>query len=456
MLNSVSTNPVSHRSKPRPDDRVVIALVSLMLLLVVACSGPGSSSPDEKDLDPAVGQESLNWVAAWAASPYSGSENRGWGGKEIIFSSQTLRMIAVPHMGGQAVRLRFSNRFQASPVTFDEIYVGLRGEGAAVQGGTNQQVTVSGESSITLFRNSVVLSDPIRLPVRPFEPLAVSFHIVGPTTLDLHEWGLQTSYLTPAGTGPHSRDATGAPFTERTSSLFAIDAIDVLADRPTRLVVAFGDSITDGYGTTPDANRRWPDQLSRILLEKSGTEQVSVVNAGVSGNQLTDIADHRFPGYTGTRPGAWGLAGVSRFDADVLSMIGVTDVIQFNGGNDIVNGAPAERIIIGMRSLITRARSRCLNIVGVTLPPRTIWSKDPNQEATRQSVNQWIRASGEYDAVADFDSAVRDPQNPVLLLPRYDSGDGIHPNDEGHLAMARAIDAQQLLRPSRADCRRRS
>lgn len=182
----------------------------------------------------------------------------------MTFSDQTLRMIIAPHFGGETVRLRFSNRFGdpeqdgdlPGDVTLDDVYVGLRSRGAELLEGSSRQVAFGGRNSVTLFNGSVALSDPVRMPIDPFQDVAVSFHVAGSAPLASDDSAHATSYLTPAGSGSHGADSDGTAFTETTGSWFGINAVDVQAKRPTGLVVALGDSITDGSGTTADANRR--------------------------------------------------------------------------------------------------------------------------------------------------------------------------------------------------------
>jgi lysophospholipase L1-like esterase len=356
------------------------------------------------------------------------------------FDDQSFRMVVFPHYGGSHVRLRLSNRFGDDPVVLDDVHVGLRKVGAALVPGSNRRATFGGQRSATIPPGEEIVSDPLTLTVRPFEALAVSFHQAGgPEHLDWHRAGLGTSYLTPAGAGAHGADESGAPYSAVTSSWYVLSAVDVLAPRRAGVVVALGDSITDGAASTYNENRRYPDELARRLLELPPERQFSVLNAGIGGNQLSN--DGR----------AFGLGAVTRLKHDALAQTGITDLIVHGGINDLAGGVPASRIIDGYRSIIARARARGINVIGTTLTATGGSARHggPKVMRGRDVVNRWIRTSGAFDAVYDFDAATRDPANPKRLLPVNDSGDGLHPSDAGYRAMAAAVDVDKLRGP---DC----
>ena len=309
-----------------------------------------------------------------------------------------------------------------------------------IDSGTDTPLTFSGQVEIEVPAGASIVSDPVSLTVPPFSNLAVSIYFpedTGPATS--HAIGLQTSYGSEPG---NHLTAQTLPVAEEIQSWHFLSGIEVLAPAGTRVIVAFGDSITDGAGSTPDTNRRWPNYLARRLAEKSDRPLVAVLNQGISGNRvLHDVI---------------GQNALARFDRDVLAWPGVIHVIVLEGINDIrfsaIEGSPfgntvdtsavtADDIIAGYRQLIARAHARGISIVGAT-PTPFMGAQDASEqgEATRQAVNAWIRESGEYDTVIDFDLATRDPADPGKMREDFHTGDWLHPNDAGYKAMAEAID----------------
>jgi lysophospholipase L1-like esterase len=275
------------------------------------------------------------------------------------------------------------------------------------------------------------------LQVRALTDLAVTVYVPQPTgPATWHFLGLQTSYISPEG------DFIGSiamPVASTTMGRFWLAGVDVTASKQTGAIAAFGDSVTDGAASTPNSNNRWPDHFARRILAQLGNQRLGVLNQSITGNRLL---------HDGIGPN-----GLERFDRDVLAQTGVTHVIVLLGNNDIWVGevlfpseaVTAERIIQGHQQLIRRAHARGLTIYGATLTPMQGFVPNvvfPAVEAKRQAVNAWIRTSGEYDAVVDFDAVTRDPSAPGRLLPAFDSGDHLHPNDAGYEAMGKAIDLQ--------------
>ncbi len=305
---------------------------------------------------------------------------------------------------------------------------------------TDHVVTFSGSESFTIAAGSTAISDPVPMTVAAFSDLAISLYFpedTGPATN--HGVGLQTGYI--SGTGNHVADAEMPDATEIQTRLF-LSGVEVAAAPGTKTIVTFGDFITDGAASTPNANHRWPDYLASRLAERSDKAPIAVINEGISGNRiLHDVA---------------GPNAQARFERDALSWPNGTYVILLEGINDIgfpaVKGVPfgtdvntepvtADQIIQGYRQLIARAHLRGLKIFGATLTP---WNGASyyyaDGEAIREAVNKFIRESGEFDGVIDFDAATRDPNDPTKMRAEFQSGDWLHPKDAGYEAMANSID----------------
>jgi lysophospholipase L1-like esterase len=369
------------------------------------------------------------WVATWSAALHApnpgppGLTNPG-------FNNQTLRQIVHTSIGGDQVRVRLST-FGAAALVIGAAHIALRDAGAAIVPGSDRTLTFGGQSSIVIPTGAVVLSDPVQLEVPALSDLAVSVLVpesTGPATW--HFVASQSSYISPPGDFTASADM---PVAATTQAWFWLAGVDVIASKRTGGVVTFGDSVTDGTRSTPDTNNRWPDHLARRLVDQPGNHYMGVLNEAISGNRLLN---------DGIGPN-----GLARFDRDVLTQTGVTHVIVLLGNNDILfvfsaaEFVTVDRIIQGHRQLIARAHARGLKIYGGTLTPFGGFALSSSlKEEMRQKVNDWIRASGEYDDVIDFDEVLRDPSDPTRLVPLYDSGDHLHPNDLGYEAMGNAID----------------
>ena len=439
----------------------------LLLALVMALT----LSPE------AAGQPKLivhrqKWVATWAASahgPYPSGNASAQPVLDFAFESaergaidQTFRLIVKPDLWGRRIRLRFSNAFGTQRVTFDDVYVGLQGSGGNIVAGTNQPAAFDrGHRTLALAPGASGFSDPIDLRIGATErrllagrKLAVSFHVVGATgPMTWHAKALTTSYLTGPHTGSHGADESDGSFPYTTTSWYFLDAIEVEAPEHTSVVVCFGDSITDGTASTLNGDDRWPDVLSRRLHTTYG-DRVSVVNAGIGGNQVFAP-----PTYSPTAPFAGGPSALSRLDRDVLSLSGVTSVIWLEGINDLSSGASAEAVIAGFKEGVRRLRARGLRVIGGTITSSvgaTTASGTPENDAKRKTINEFIRTGGLFDGVVDFDAATRDPQTGALkeaFQPNSTTGgagDRLHPNRAGYHAMGNAIDLG-LLVPGRRE-----
>ncbi len=401
------------------------------LAILVALGSAGTADTARRASAPA-------WVTAWTASPQTISPG---------FSSQTLRLVVSPHGAGSQVRVRLTNRYAPSPVTFAEVHIGKRERGAALVPGTNRLLTFGGMRSVTVPAGGGILSDPVGLEVAPFEDLAVSIRFDGPAVLaPVHLAAEQTSYVTSPGSAARGGEALGDAYTQSITSWYYLDGIDVRGGDTTGAVGIIGDSITDTGASTLNANRRWPDDLQRRLLAAPNLGGLSVLNAGVIGNQVSRDSTMSGP------------AAFKRVGTDLLDLSGIRAVIVLEGINDIAGYTPpratADEVIDGYRKLVDAVHARGLEVMAVTLTPTAPRGAFPSHTdaqavAFRNQVSDWIRTSNEFDAVFDADAALRDPSGADRLDPAYDSGDGLHPNDAGLQAIANSIglDVLRALQP---------
>jgi lysophospholipase L1-like esterase len=384
----------------------------------------------------APGAPPQHWVASWGTSPAPQSSTEEMRASHLTFANQTLREIVHLSLGGGTVRVRLSNAFGKQPLEIGAVHVALRFKESAIVAGSDRAVTFNGHRSVSIPPNAPVLSDPVKLDIPAASDLAISIFIPKSATgAGVHYFAQQKTYV---GSG----DLTAAPDIPAATTLPSwvfLTGVDVLAPQAAATVVAFGDSITDGAHSTPGANCRWPDFLAARLLARRGAK-VAAVNAGIGGNRvLSDPA------------AAWpGVNSLARFDRDVLAVPGVKYVVLLEGINDLGSSTPesdtvtADDLIAAMKQLIARAHDRGLKIVGATLlpfegtPHKGYFT--PAKDLQRQALNDWIRTSHAFDAVIDFDRALRDPQHPSRMLPQYDSGDHLHPGDAGYRAMGEAVD----------------
>jgi lysophospholipase L1-like esterase len=380
------------------------------------------------------------WVATWSAAPAASGPA---GTPPRAFENETIRQVVHISAGGRRLRVRLSNAFGAKPLRIGAAHIALHAEGSEIVPGSDRTLTFGGRPSITVPTGAVAVSDPVALVVPSRADLAVSVYLpenTGPATY--HDFGNQTSYISTPGdfTG-----ATSLPVATTTLSRFWLTVVEALPWERVGAVVAIGDSITDGARSTLDANRRWPDLLSARLNPRFGRPRLAVLNQGIGcGRLLRDFC---------------GPNGAGRFDRDVLAVTGATHVISALGLVDIILptafGFPdqivsADEIILGLQQLIVRAHAEGLVIHGATITPvgGSVFPNvfTPENEAKRQAVNHWIRTSGAFDGVIDFDRAIRDPADPTRMLAAYSSDDGVHPNDAGYAAMANSIDLSLFFR----------
>jgi lysophospholipase L1-like esterase len=392
-----------------------------------APGAPGALAPAAPAAPAAPG------AAAPVAAPAPPGGGRGGFLPPATLTNQTIRQIVRTSIGGSRVRVVLSNAFGTAPIEVGAAHVALRAQETTVAAASVKTMTVGGAAAFSVLPGATVVSDPVDVTVAPLSDLVIDLYLpgelgTGPSPVTTHNGASQTNFI--SETGNHSGVVSPAVRT-RTGAWFLVARVEVMAPAGTAAVVTFGDSITDGARSTADTNNRWPDHLARRLAARRGPG-VAVLNAGISGNRV--LGD-----------GA-GVSALARFDRDVLMQTGVTHVVVMEGINDIgiarSNPSPsAADLIAGHKQLIERAHARGLKIYGATLTPfegAGYWS--PEGEAKRQALNQWIRTSGAYDGVIDFDMVTRDPAAPTKFLPAYDSGDHLHPGDAGYKAMGDAVD----------------
>jgi lysophospholipase L1-like esterase len=423
----------------RPHTRRALAITAAVCIL-----GSATASTSESDSSTSTAG---HWVGTWGAPPTAAGSAFN---PPRTFENQTLRHVVHVSVGGRRVRVRLSNAFGTAPLHIGAAHVALHAAGASIVPGSDRPLTFSGHPSITIPTGAVALSDPATLDVPVQGDLAVSVYVPDKTSpATNHESSDQTSYISTPG------DFSGAvdlPVAETTLSRFWLSVVEVSPRERVGAIVTLGDSITEGNRSTVDANHRWPDLLSARLNPLHGRPRAAVVNQGIGCSRLL----HDF----------CGPSGASRFDRDVLAVTGATHVIVDLGLNDFALPSvaaaldledifpaakgvssqivSAEEVITGLRQLIARGHAAGLLVYGATITPvgRSVVPGffTPENEAKRQALNRWIRTSGAFDAVIDFDAAVRDPEDPTLLLAAFASDDGIHPNDAGYAAMANAVD----------------
>ena len=376
-------------------------------------------------------ENDMHWVGTWTTTPDPM--------ESVALAGQTVRMVTRVSIGGEHARVRISNVYGSGPLTVGAAHIASRSHGARIDPDSGRSLTFGGAESITIPAGALAVSDPVEIPVAPRSDLAVSVYLPDDLPADFgltgHDNGHQTNYISPRG---NRVDSVDFPDAQPTEAFVLVSGVEVLAAPQVGGIVAFGDSLTEGNISTLDANHRWPDQLARRLVQRQGGRQLGVVNQGIGGNRM--LHDGR------------GQNGLARFDRDVLAQPGVTHVVVLIGINDLRNShgraeeiVGAEQLITGLRQIGVRAKAAGLKVFCATLLP---WENEtfrggfytPQGERARQTINEWIRGSEDFDAVIDFEAALRDPDHPTRMLPQWDSGDHLHPNDAGYLQLGDCID----------------
>jgi lysophospholipase L1-like esterase len=383
------------------------------------------------------------WIATWATSPQSGTPNP----REALLriDNQTVRERVRASIGGSQIRLQFSNEFGSSPLLIGAATVAIPTDVSSVKEGSIQNVTFEGGNSTEIPAGAPVLSDPINFPLTSGAEISISIYFPKRlTTPTLHAFAFKHAMVSQHGDFTHEKRIDRVALS--TASI-SVTAVLVPAQPSNRLVVTFGDSITDGDGSTVDADNNWPNNLIRRISKESTGPTFAVVNEGIVGNRLLHGAD------------VFGVSALARFDRDALVLPGVSHIVLLEGINDFgfagakMDGQyladPAETpsaqdIINAYRQLIARAHARGVKVIGATITPCEGASipgyYSQTKESLRETVNKWIRTGGAFDGIIDFDAAVRDPDHPTRLLPKFASKDHLHPNDAGYRTMADSID----------------
>jgi lysophospholipase L1-like esterase len=379
--------------------------------------------------------QSPKWVVAWSTAHETVATT--------TISNRTIRMLARASIGGTGLRVRLDNTFNTAPVTIGSAWIGRQltkrsgdqsSHGAALVAGSNAQLFFDGSPQVVIPPGGSVRSDALGMTVIAHEDLAVSLYVpdtaAHPTA---HTSAQVRSFMTANGAGDVAAAESKTAFTSETTSTYWLKSIETLTSTSPGAIVAFGDSITDGTCSSLEAHDRWVDWLSTRLEGAYRTAARAVVNEGIGANTLTPLRSN---------------SGSERLERDVLSHAGVSDVLLFLGSNDIAKGATAAQVIAAMQDTIGRIRARGLRVRGATIlpradvPPAGSWTSA--KTTVRRDVNAWIRTSGAFDGVIDFDAAVRDAANPDVLRRAFNCSDDIHPTPRGYYEMGNAIDLSPL------------
>ncbi len=401
-----------------------VLFVTVIVLAATAssslCNGPTSAMSDGP----------RHWVGTWSTAlqlvePGNMPPSPG-------LTDNSLQQIVRVSIGGDTLRVKFSDEFSSGPVTMKSVHIAVSTGGGAINPTTDRELRFDGNTEVTMNAGGGVTSDPLAFALTPRMDVAITIcYGQTPTTVTGHPGSRTTSYIA-AGNTTTTPDFTGAVTTDH---WYNINAIDVLAPPNSACVAILGNSITDGRGSTTNMHNRWPDILSESLLKDSITQPVGVLNLGIGGNCVLS--------------GGLGPTGVSRYDRDILSQDGVRWVIVFEGVNDIggVRSAPAAiatagNLIDAYKQMIVKAHTKNITIYGATiLPFNGHRYYNPYSESCRKTVNQWIRTRGNYDGCIDFDATMRDPQDSTRLVSTYQN-DCLHPDAAGYKKMGESIDRQ--------------
>ncbi|MFJ9420119.1 SGNH/GDSL hydrolase family protein [Streptomyces sp. NPDC101227] len=419
----------------------VVVLVSTAIFVGFGGGPGGLGSDPHKPRDPAAPAVSGQWVGSWAAAAAAAEPGTLDG-----YAGMSIRNVVHTSVGGSGARIQLSNLYGTRPlvVSHASLAVASAPSNPTAAAGTMRRLTFGGRPAVTIPAGGAVTSDPIRLKIPENADLLVTTYSPSPSgPATYHPYARQTSYL---ARGDRAEDDTGAAYTEQSPYWRYLTGVDVWSTEAQGTVVAIGDSITDGITSTAGANHRWTDFLAERLRYERGAPRYGVINQGISGNRLL-VNGSRFSPNNGP-------SVLSRLDRDALSRTGVKAVVVEIGLNDLFKSPrqwDPQKIVAGMRAIVREAHARGLRVTGSTLTPfggHRGYSTRMNH--VREQVNHIIRSGSVYDEVVDWDRTLRDPAAPVRLRPVYDSGDHLHPSDEGYRAMANALNLDHLKRSTPA------
>lgn len=400
--------------------------VSMFIFAGIACKSTKVATSTQK-VDGNTGA-SATWVGTWGTSPQLVEPNNMPPAPGL--SNNTLRQVLRVSIGGEELRVSFSNEFSKSPVTLKSVKIAVSKGGSLIDGATAKELKFNKQTEVTMAAGGTVTSDPLAFHLEPRMDVAITIYF-GETSPDVtgHPGSRTTSYLL-AGNNVSSVDFTGAISTDH---WYVINTIDIKATKSAASVVVLGNSITDGRGSGTNKQNRWPDILSEQLLKNPATSHIGVLNKGIGGNCVLKAC--------------LGPAAIDRFERDVLQQSSVRWLIILEGVNDI-GGSPdsasamkvATDLINAYSQMVEKAHAKGIKVYGATILPfgKSFYYKD-YRETARNTVNHWIRTSGRFDAVIDFDIEMRDPSDNMVLLPDMHTGDFLHPNEAGYKKMGEAV-----------------
>ncbi|UQA95217.1 SGNH/GDSL hydrolase family protein [Streptomyces halobius] len=413
----------------------VVVLISTAIFVGFGGAGGGPGNTPHKPRDPAAPAVSGQWVGTWSAAAAAAEPGTLDG-----YAGMSIRNVVHTSVGGSAARIQLSNLYGTRPLSVSHASLALAAapSNPTAAAGTMRRLNFGGRPAVTIPAGGAVTSDPVRLNVPHNADLLVTTYSPSPSgPATYHPYARQTSYL---ARGDRTEDTTGAAYTEQSPYWRYLTGVDVWSTTAQGTVVVIGDSITDGITSTAGANHRWTDFLAARLRDEPGAPRYGVLNQGISGNRLL-VNGSRFSPNNGP-------SVLSRLDRDVLSRTGVKAVVVEIGLNDLFKSPrqlDPEKLVAGMRQIVREAHARGLRVTGSTLTPFGGHRGYSTQlDSVRRQVNRIIRSGTVYDEVVDFDKALRDPAEPGRLLPAYDSGDHLHPNDAGNEAMADAVNLEHL------------
>jgi lysophospholipase L1-like esterase len=416
MLFKISVNKLSgHFGLSLTNPNIFTWLLSILILFFLCINQIEAKSPNSE-----------KWVGTWATAPQL-VEERNMPPKPGL-SNNTIRQVVHVSIGGNTLQMRFSNEFSKSPVVMKAVHIAQWVDSCIIDPETDLALKFSGEDGVTIKPGAAVFSDPFQFALKPLSNLTITIYF-GDTSPDVtgHPGSRTTSYILP-GNEVSSRDFAGAA---KTDHWYIINSVNVKASDSAAAVVVLGNSITDGRGSGTNKQNRWPDELARRFHANTDTRKVAVLNQGIGGNCI--LRD------------CLGPSALSRFDRDILKQKGVRWLIILEGINDIGGSKDPEKVANGLidayKQMINSAHAEGIKVYGATILPfgDSFYDSEDHQLAWK-TVNEWIRNSGKFDAVIDLDAELRDPDNPLHLLPAADSGDHLHPSEKGHHLMAEAVD----------------